>query len=172
MRSPSPRPALALALAVTAIACASGPPPIVGEGVHALRRARGVCAGTAVEAEELPRVRITGCLRTGTPGTPFDNDEARLVTVFESADPDGVDLTDWQVHLLRDGEQVLSRALEPGPSHPRCAGLFGRCAERVADVVAIPAGLGPGTWTLRYRLMSAEAWAARVPPVDLTIVLR
>lgn len=140
--------------------------------MHALRRPGGVCAGTVVDVEEFPRVRITGCLRTGTPGSVFDNDQPRLVSLFDADDPDGADLTDWQVVLLRDGEELLSRALEAGPSHRRCAGPFVRCAERVADVAAIPAGLGPGTYTLRYRLMSGEAYAARVEPADLVIVLR
>jgi hypothetical protein len=169
MRNSSPRSLLALAVA--SLACASGPPSHVGDGVHALRRPHGVCAGTEVEVEDFPRLRITGCLRTGTAGSIFDNDEARLVTLFEARDADDADLTDWQLLLLRDGEQILIRALDAGPSHRRCAAL-GRCAERVADVVAVPGGLGPGTYTLRYRLMSGEAYVARVPPAELTIVLR
>jgi hypothetical protein len=46
------------------------------------------------------------------------------------------------------------------------------CSERVADVATIAQGLGPGTYTLRYRLMSAEAYAAGKQPAELTIVLR
>jgi hypothetical protein len=39
-------------------------------------------------------------------------------------------------------------------------------------VAPIPEGLGPGTYTLRYRLITADAYAAGLEPAELTIVLR
>jgi len=164
-------PAAAVAL-LALVACASGPPRVVTESVRALRERDGVCAGTSYVNPVGHRVLLQGCLRTGSAGTVFDNLEARLVTELQADEPDAADLTDWQVQLLLDGEQVLNRALDAGPSHRRCAGLMTTCSERVADVATIAQGLGPGTYTLRYRLMSAEAYAAGKQPAELTIVLR
>ena len=169
MRSRSLRPVLALAAAL--LGCA-GAPPVRDESVQALRRPHGVCAGTSVENPAGRRVRLEGCLRTGSAGTAFDNLEARLVTALQAENRADADLEHWQVLLLRDGEQVLHRALDAGPSHRRCSFFRWRCRERVADVAAIPEGLGYGTWTLRYRLMSAEAYEAGASAAELTIVLR
>lgn len=162
----------ALVLAAASLACAAGLPARIGQPVGALRTRQGVCAGTTYVNPEGRRVQLESCLRTGAAGTPFDNLEARLVTVLQAKDPDDADLTDWQVELLRDGEQVLSRALDAGPSHRRCKALGLRCRERVADVATIAEGLGYGTYTIRYRLMSAEAYAAGRQPDELTIELR
>jgi hypothetical protein len=171
MRSPEPRRSL-VAFAAISLACATVPPVQVGESVDRLRTAQGVCAGTTYVNPEGHRVRLKGCLRTGSAGTIFDNLEARLVTELQTDDPDDADLTHWQVQLLRDGEQVLHRALDAGPSHRRCA-VFGLgCRERVADVATIAEGLGYGTYTIRYRLMSAEAYAAGRQPAELTVVLQ
>lgn len=162
-----------LLLAAASLACAGGPPALVSGGVHALRSRHGVCAGTVFTSTSSQRLRLQGCLRAGAPGTRFDNGEARLITVLQAEDAsEAADLEDWQVLVLRDGEKIMNRALDPGPSHRRCSALGLRCRERVADVAPIPEGLGPGTYTLRYRLMSADAYAAGIEPADLTIVLR
>ncbi len=164
------RRALLLA-AAGSLACAGVPPARVDETVRALRTPDGVCAGTRyVDVYGAP-VRLKACLRVGAPGTVFDNGEPRLVTELQADDPDAADLTDWQVQVFRDGEQVLNRALDAGPSHRRCTTGHG-CRERVADVSTIAGGLGPGKYTLRYRVMSAEAFAAGVQPNELTILLR
>jgi hypothetical protein len=167
------RPPLVLvpALAAALVACASAP-PVRDASVQALRRPDGVCAGTSFVNPAGRRVRLKGCLRTGSAGSVFDNLEARLVTELRVKDPADADLTHWQVRLLRDGEQVMNRALDAGPSHRRCSFLRWRCGERVADVAVLPEGLGYGTWTLRYRLMSAEAYATGANTAELTIVLR
>jgi hypothetical protein len=162
----------ALLLLAASLACATAPPAQVGEPVARLRTRQGVCAATGYVLPDGGPVRLTACLRTGTAGSIFDNLEARLVTVLQADDPEDADLTDWQVELLRDGERVLNRALDAGPSHRRCRAFGLGCAERVADVATIAEGLGYGTWTLRYRLMSAEAYEAGRQPAELTIVLR
>jgi hypothetical protein len=162
----------ALLALVAAAGCASAPSARVGEPVAKLRTREGVCAATRYVLPEGGPVRLTACLRTGMVGTIFDNREARLVTVLQADQPEDADLARWQVEVLRDGERVLNRALDAGPSHRRCR-VFGLgCAERVADVAPIAEGLGYGTYTLRYRLMTAEAYAAGRQPGELTIVLR
>ena len=161
-----------LVVAAAALACAGVPPARVDGSLRALREPEGVCAGTTYVNPDGHRVRLKGCLRTGSAGTVFDNLQARLVTEMQATDPDDADLTHWQVVILRDGEQVMNRALDAGPSHRRCTALGMRCTERVADVATIAEGLGYGTYTLRYRLMSAEAYEIERQPAELTIVLR
>jgi hypothetical protein len=158
--------------ALLALVACAGASPVRDERVQALRRREGVCAATSFVNPAGRRVRLEGCLRTGFAGTAFDNLEARLVTELQAKHPEDADLAHWQVLILRDGEQVLNRALDAGPSHPRCSLFRWRCRQRVADVATIPEGLGYGTYTLRYRLMSAEAYLARKNSAELTIVLR
>lgn len=160
-----------LVLATALAACASAP-RVRDESVRALRRPGGVCAGTSYLNPAGRPVLLQGCLRVGSAGTAFDNLEARLVTELDARDPDDADLTDWQVQLIRDGEQLLNRALDAGPSHRRCPGLMSACRERTADVALLAGGLEPGTYTIRYRLMSEEAFAVGRQPAELTIVLR
>ncbi len=163
-------PAVGAAL-LALIACA-GASPVRDERAEALRRREGVCAATNFVNPAGRRVRLQGCLRTGFAGTPFDNLRPRLVTELQAKAPDDADLTDWQVQLLRDGEPILNRALDAGPSHPRCSRFGWRCRQRVADVATIEGELGRGTYTLRYRLMSEEAYLGRKNTAELTIVLR
>jgi len=160
-----------MALAALSLACAAAP-ALRAEPVGMLRTPHGVCAATSYVVPEGRRVRLEGCLRTGAAGTIFDNLEPRLVTTLQADDAGDADLTDWQVELLRDGERVLNRALDAGPSHRRCRAFGLGCSERVADVATVAEGFGYGTWTIRYRLMSAEAYAAGRQPAELTIVLR
>jgi hypothetical protein len=153
-----------------ALACASGPPLQVADSVYSLHTEKGVCAGTGFVNMTSQRLALVACMRNGAPGTPFDNGESRLITILE-ADGGPADLTDWQVLVLRDGEKILNRELDAGPSHRRC-GTFGtNCRERAADVVPIPGGAGPGSYTIRYRLMSEEAYLAGVQPPELKIDL-
>jgi hypothetical protein len=163
-----------LFLAAAPLACAGGPSSRVEGNAGALRSREGLCAGKKVPSPSGSKheVTIVGCLRAGAPGTRFDNGEARLITVLHSEDAFDADLEDWQVLVLRDGERVMNRALDPGPSHRRCSVLGLRCRERVADVAPIPEGLAPGTYTLRYRVMSEDAYEAGLEPAELTIVLR
>jgi hypothetical protein len=163
-----------LFLAAASVACAGGPSSRVEGGAGALRSREGLCAGKTVPSPSGSKheVTIVGCLRAGAPGTRFDNGEARLITVLQAEDAAEADLEDWQVLVLRDGERLMNRALDAGPSHRRCSALGLRCRERVADVAAIPESLAPGTYTLRYRVMSEDAYEEGLEPAELTIVLR
>ena len=161
-----------LSLLAGSLACANVPPSSVEHHVYALREPHGACAAGSFVGTPPHRATIMGCLRIGAVGTKFDNGEARLITVLRAKDEYDADLTDWQVTVARDGEQIMNRAMEYTPSHRDCRHLGLRCRETVADVAPLPGGIGPGTYTVRYRLMNAEAYTARVPPVELTIVLR
>lgn len=154
------------------IACASGPARQVDDSIRSLRSRKGVCARTRVVATPPHELELVACLRNGSPGTQFDNGEARLITTLEADAAPLADLRHWQVIVLRDGEQILNRALHEGPSHRHCRMLGLRCRARVADVAPIPGGIRPGTYTVRYRLMSAEAYLAGVQPPELSIELR
>jgi hypothetical protein len=169
MRAMRPAPLLAIAAALAACA---GAPRVCHEDVQALRSREGVCAATSFVNPAGRDVRIRGCLRVGSAGTPFDNDATRLVTELDAAEPADAELADWQVVVLRDGEQLLNRALDAGPSHRRCSGFGMGCRQRIADVAVIDRALGAGTYTLRYRMMSEQAFVAARQPPELTIVLQ
>jgi hypothetical protein len=161
-----------LLVAAATLACAKGPARQVDRSLAELRTREGVCAGTRFTAPDARPMDLVACLRTGSPGTVFDNGEDRLITLFQAKRGDFKDMGAWHVVVLRDGEKILSHVLEDLPSHLRC-GTFTRCRERIADVAAIPGGLGPGTYTVRYRGLSEEMmYLGGEQPAELTFVLR
>lgn len=120
----------------------------------------GVCAEVAIDSaaatfvtEGRMRRRIDTCLRTGRPGTLFDDGTTPLITttVYGDANSPDADANNWQVETWFNAAPMGKRMMSKSGLTPElsCDATSG-CESWSLDIMQWPQPFGPGTYVFRY----------------------
>jgi len=123
----------------------------------------GVCARSSV-----PGVVVEACAAQGFPGSLGPGGKHSLISRFSGYDWPPLDPSQWEMDLYDPDGEVVLRGVLP-ESTPRMTGkcFIPECLKEGMSVLYTPFEWRPGTWRVRYTLVSHRAFS-----VDLRLTLR